>query len=74
MAKFLVLEKSFIDGRVVEADTEIEFDDFPGPNLKPLDNEAKALAAQTPSDDVSLARMGQSTKSDAKLPVLKPKK
>ena len=42
MARYKVKSKSFIDDRIVEAGTEIEFDGEPGENLEPVDDAAKA--------------------------------
>ncbi|MBS0323579.1 MAG: hypothetical protein JSR19_06975 [Proteobacteria bacterium] len=41
MPKYRVLELSFIDARLVPAGEEIEFAGDPGPNLEPLDDEAR---------------------------------
>ena len=58
MAKYLVLDKSFINNSIVEADTEVEYDGEPSANLKPLDEAAKAAAKKaglTVTDDVPAA-------------------
>lgn len=41
MPKYRVLELSFIDARLVPAGEEIEYAGDPGPNLEPLDDEAR---------------------------------
>lgn len=41
MPKYRVLEMSFIDARLIPAGEEIEFAGDPGPNLEPLDDEAR---------------------------------
>jgi hypothetical protein len=74
MAKFLVKEQSFIDNKVVEAGAEIEYDGFPGPNLEPIDPEAKKLAEQAPSDQIAADRQKKAAGGDTNLPVIKPKK
>lgn len=57
MPKFEVLEKSFIEDRIYEAGSTVEYSGFVGENLKPLDDAAKALAKQTPSFDVMTSRL-----------------
>lgn len=57
MAKYRVLEKSFIDNKIVEEGSEIEYDGFPSKNLEPLDKAAKQLSAQAPGDAVDAARL-----------------
>lgn len=68
MARFRVLQQSFIDNKIVEEGTEIEFDGFPGPNLEPIDAKAKKLAEQAPGDDVSLERLESSSKGVVLMP------
>ena len=46
MAKYRVLEKSFINGDIHEAGTEVDYDGLPGANLEPLDDDAKAAAVK----------------------------
>lgn len=42
MARYRVLELSFIDARLVQPGEEIDYAGDPGPNLEPLDDEAIA--------------------------------
>lgn len=37
MARYRVLEKSFINNHLVEANAEVDYDGEPGTNLQPLD-------------------------------------
>jgi hypothetical protein len=74
MPKYEVLAKSFIDGKVHEEGAVIEYDGFPGSNLKPLDKAAEDIAKQVPSDDVQAKRMKQTADTEAPLEPLKPKK
>lgn len=74
MAKYRVLEQSFIDNKIVEAGTEIEYDGFPGPNLRALDSDARAAEEQVPADEVILKRQEEAANGNTNLPVLKPKK
>ncbi len=48
MAKYIVLEPSFIDGKLVKEGEEIEFNGVPGRNLKPLDGAAKKAVPSVP--------------------------
>lgn len=48
MARYRVLERSYINDRLVEAGEEVEFDGLPAHNLEPLDKAAKAAAAKAP--------------------------
>lgn len=48
MARYRVLERSFIDNRLVEPGEEVEYEGLPGHNLEPLDKAAKAAAAKAP--------------------------
>lgn len=41
MPKYRVLEPSFIEARIIPAGEEIEFFGDPGPNLEPLDDDAR---------------------------------
>jgi hypothetical protein len=52
MAKYRVMEKSFINNALVEEGTEIEFDGEPGPNLQPLSKKRSAASSDstTPAD------------------------
>jgi hypothetical protein len=45
MAKYRVLETSYIGDRIVEAGTEVEFDHDPGFNVEPLDGAARKRVA-----------------------------
>jgi len=45
MAKYRVLEKSFIDNVLHEAGVEIDFEGTPSTNLEPLDAPAKKASA-----------------------------
>lgn len=40
MAQYLVVEKSFIDNRIVEEGATVEFSGEPGPNLQLVDAQA----------------------------------
>lgn len=62
MAKFTVLEKSFIDGKIHEEGAVIDFEGFPGANLEAMDDAGKKLADKTPADSVSAERMSASAK------------
>jgi hypothetical protein len=44
MAKYEVLERSFINNRLHDAGSIIEYDGVPAENLKPVDTSAKAAA------------------------------
>lgn len=55
MARYLVLERSFIHSVLVEAGTEIEYSGIPDGNLQPLDDEGKA-AAETRVAEVARKR------------------
>lgn len=46
MARYLVLEKSYINLRIVEAGEEIEYDGLPSANLKPLDKAGEKQAVE----------------------------
>lgn len=48
MARYRVLEKSYINDRLVETGEEVEYEGLPGHNLEPLDKAAKAAAAKAP--------------------------
>lgn len=50
MAKYRVLEKSFINNRLVDEGTEIEFDGEAGPNLELVDEPKKGRSAPAPTD------------------------
>lgn len=45
MPRYLVLQRSFIDFRLVEPGAEIEYSGKPDSNLEPLDDDAKSAAA-----------------------------
>lgn len=45
MARYRVLERSFIGAVIVPAGAEIDYDGKPDANLEPLDDEAKKAAA-----------------------------
>lgn len=45
MARYLVLQRSFIDYRLVEPGVEVEYSGKPDGNLQPLDEEAEAASA-----------------------------
>lgn len=45
MARYRVLERSFIDFRLIEPGVEIDFSGKPDSNLEPLDDDAKEAAA-----------------------------
>lgn len=65
MAKYRVLEKSFINNSLVDEGTIVEFDGVPSANLEPLDTAAVAAvespeAAHANAD--SLARMQEAAK------------
>ena len=62
MAKFTVLEKSFIDGKIHEEGAIIDFDGFPAANLEAMDDAGKRLTAKAPADNVSAERMSKSAK------------
>lgn len=57
MAKFKVLEKSFINNAIVEAGEVVEYDGDPGPNLElvkePAKGKGKTAAADKPDGDAS---------------------
>jgi hypothetical protein len=44
MARYRVLETSYIGDRLYEAGAEIDFGDLPGSNLEPLDAQARKAA------------------------------
>lgn len=44
MARYKLLEKSYIGGRLEEAGTEVDYDGEPGENLEPLDAAAHDAA------------------------------
>lgn len=56
MAKYRVLEKSFIGNSLVEAGAEIEYEGLPSANLEPLDKAAdkaaKAAQVLTPEQEL----------------------
>lgn len=57
MARYEVLEPSFLGTRIYQPGEIFEFDGIPGPNLKPLDKPAEAKAAEAAASDAeSLAR------------------
>lgn len=49
MATYKVLSRSFINDRIYEPGTEVEYDGVPGSNLMPVDNAAKEAAKKRPS-------------------------
>ncbi len=46
MAKYKVLEKSYINDRIVDAGEEIEYDGLPSTNLQPIDSVGKKAAKE----------------------------
>ena len=46
MAKYKVLEKSYINDRIVDAGEEIEYDGLPSTNLQPIDSDGKKAAKE----------------------------
>lgn len=68
MAKYKVLNESFINGRLVSPGTVVDFKGVPGSNLEPMDADAKAakkVAGNKPdvTDGADLAQ--QMAKTDA---------
>ena len=53
MAKYLVNTRSFIDNRLVDEGTEIEFTGTPSDNLTPIDTAAKKAAAKSDASAVN---------------------
>lgn len=45
MARYRVLQKSFINNQTYDVGAEVEWDGVPASNLEPIDKEAKAAAA-----------------------------
>lgn len=45
MARYLVLEKSYLNNALVEAGAEVEYDGQPGPNLQLIAKKGKAAEA-----------------------------
>jgi hypothetical protein len=48
VARYRVLERSYISDRLVDAGEEVEYEGVPAHNLEPLDKAAKAAAARAP--------------------------
>lgn len=58
MARYRVLETSFLHGRILKEGDEVEYDGEPGPNLEPVDKPAQAVVAklaQSPTPVLNLA-------------------
>jgi hypothetical protein len=53
MARFRVLERSFIDNRLVEVGEEVDYDGIPSANLEAVDKAAKAARAKAPKADAA---------------------
>ena len=56
MARYEVLEKSFLNNSIVDVGAEVDYDGEPSANLKPLDKAAKAAAKKaglTVTDDTT---------------------
>lgn len=49
MAKYKVLELTFMRDRLVEPGEMIDYDGVPGPNLEPVDKAAKEAVASVPN-------------------------
>ena len=45
MAKYRLLERAFIDGELMEAGREIDFEGIPGTHMRPLDRAAELALA-----------------------------
>ena len=57
MAKYRVLEKSFIGNALVEEGAVVEYDGVPSSNLEPMDKQAEAAAEKSAdANTVSIAR------------------
>ncbi len=52
MAKYRVLQKSFIGNSMVEEGAVIEYDGIPHDNLEPIDKAAKAAVKESEKSDV----------------------
>jgi hypothetical protein len=46
MPRYKVLEKSYINNRIVEAGEEVDYDGLPSGNLEPLDKAGQKAAAE----------------------------
>lgn len=55
MAQYEVLEKSFINNRIVEAGEVVEYDGEPGPNLKAF---KKGKKVEAPADQAEVVDTG----------------
>lgn len=55
MARYRVLEKSFLNFQLVEPGVEIDYDGKPDGNLEPLDDAAKA-AVEARADELAAQR------------------
>lgn len=53
MAKYIVKETSFIDGRIVNEGDQIDYAGEPGRNLEAVDGAAKKVVAALPLDQVA---------------------
>jgi hypothetical protein len=80
MARYEVLQKSFING-VIYYPAEpgapavvVEYDGFPGDNLKPMDAEGKSAAAQNPQPAQIADRQKAMADSETQPKPLKPTK
>jgi hypothetical protein len=51
MARYRVLEKSFINNRIVEEGDEVEYEGKAGSNLEPLDKPKRSRAEEAPKPD-----------------------
>lgn len=63
MAKYRVLEKSFIGNAIREAGDIVEYDGLVSGNLEPIDEEGREVAALSDeADAVSLENLAQAAK------------